>query len=142
MPSNRPRLLRRRDLFSNLIIGVFFCFNVLTCVLYFFSFRRSIRSHYQTIRDDALLTVSNCVNSATQPLYVKIRQLTDVVSSVSSCPTVDPETQIIESPDDVVGVYGYGQTRSQNHIWIYRDDKLRDGRSRRVYLKKLPLDKP
>lgn len=56
--------------------------------------------------------------------------------------TVDSEQSAHESPDDVVGVYGYGQTRSTKHRYIYRDDKLRDGRSKRVYLQKLPLDMP
>lgn len=44
-----------------------------------------------------------------------------------------------ESEFDVVGIYGYGQTRSAKHIFIYRDDKLRNGQSKRVYIKKIPL---
>lgn len=140
MPVTRPRLLRRRDAISNAIVAAVAAANFASCAIVWAFVRPRVRESEDFARRAVELSES-CLNETRNNIsnmltYLAFRDTENAVNTGVS------EQSVQESPDDVVGVYGYGQTRTTKHRLIYRDDKLRDGRSKRVYLHKLPLDKP
>lgn len=75
--------------------------------------------------NESRTAISNCIS------YLAFRDVLESEQSQSSNDSSD-------SPDDVIGILGYGQSHNDRSVWIYRDDLLRDGRSRRVFLKRIP----
>lgn len=140
MPVARPRLLRRRDAVASAIVSFVCLANVATTAIVWTCLRPRVRES-EDLASRAVQLSESCLNETRNNIsnmltYLAFRDTENAINTGVS------EQSAQESPDDVVGVYGYGQTRSSKHRYIYRDDKLRDGRSQRVYLQKLPLEKP
>lgn len=133
MSAPRSRLLRRRDFHSIAIVSVIALCNLATTVVFYALMTPRLRSAVAlSTRSRDIST--NCYAQTSLAISNCIEYLSYIDLSPRSRAAEPPP----ESPDDVVGVYGYGQTHSSTSTWIYRDDRLRDGRSRRVYLKRFP----
>lgn len=132
MRSSRPLALRRRDFHVLVIVGSIAVLNVVSLSLCVLAIRHHVsvsRSELASVSASVDLSRSYC-SSVVE--YLALVQYQNEPSTPLKSDTAE------EKDDDVVGVYGYGQTHSSTSTWIYRDDRLRDGRSRRVYLRRIP----